>query len=185
MQSLPGKLKDVLKERELITFLRAHHTQDISHSQGTFFEHLLGTYRRLKKWGCEKSVCYAGLFHSIYGTQIFKHSTISYGERWVIKNLIGKEAERLAYLFSVSKRPPALIEAINTNKLYDTLEKQNVPVTKKELSQLIEIECANLIDQKKNIYFAHKLLEERENKNIEIGESVVCSIKSLPKIVRV
>ena len=44
-----------------------------------------------------EDVCFAGLFHSIYGTKYFRHETTS--DRNSIRKLIGERAERLAWKF--------------------------------------------------------------------------------------
>src|SRR5262245_17544247 len=69
------------------------------HSHRSFRDHLKGTHDLLESWGNPIEVCLAGLFHSIYGTVIFKNQTVEISNRSVIQNLIGEEAEELAYLF--------------------------------------------------------------------------------------
>ena len=41
---------------------------------------------KLRKWKCEEDICYAGLFHSIYGNEYFQQETES--NRDVIKDPI-------------------------------------------------------------------------------------------------
>jgi len=103
-------------------FLRAH-TKQIRHSGRDFFEHLKGTHDLLRDWGNPEYLCLAGLFHSIYGTQFFKHKTLSLEQRDALIDLIGVKAEALAYLFCTQDR----------RKFTD--------------GELLEIEAANLIEQ--------------------------------------
>ena len=58
-------------------FLTALGTDDIPHgsrvdskgeSNGSFLDHLSGCEEQLREWGCEDAVCWAGLYHSVYGT---------------------------------------------------------------------------------------------------------------------
>ena len=51
------------------------------HSGRHFLTHLEGTYRLLQSWGQPESVCYAGLFHSMYGTDGFKHNALTIDDR--------------------------------------------------------------------------------------------------------
>jgi hypothetical protein len=81
-----------------IKYLTEKKTQSISHQNKSFFDHLVGVYNLLKKVDAPSYVCYAGLFHSIYGNDIFKKQIET--DRSVIKNLIGPKAENLVYMFS-------------------------------------------------------------------------------------
>lgn len=72
-------------------------SSDIPHSNITLASHLFGTYSILKRMNAPEHVCLAGLFHSIYSTEIFKcELTI---ERETVKYYIGEMAEELVFLF--------------------------------------------------------------------------------------
>src|SRR3546814_823634 len=90
----------------LVDFL---HADKVPHQDRNLYAHLLGTYRLLREWGNPQTICLAGLFHSIYGTAHFRHATLPFSQRRVVKNLIGAEAEALAYLFCVTDRPTGLL----------------------------------------------------------------------------
>ena len=85
-----------------INFLEKIGTNDIPYSGGTLLDHLVGVSEILKEMNAPKYVQDAGLFHSIYGTAVFHHQTVS--DRQVVQDLIGEEAEHLAYLFCVLGR---------------------------------------------------------------------------------
>ena len=85
-------------------FLRSLGTEDVLHSGEGFFAHLVAVYRDLKKWGCEEPVCLSGLFHSIYGTEIFKNFSLSLDRRDEVRELIGEHAEKIAYVNCVMDR---------------------------------------------------------------------------------
>jgi|TARA_B110000285_G_C14780253_1_gene448161 hypothetical protein len=63
--------------------------------------HLVGVSVLLSERGCSDDLCKAGLFHSIYGTIIFKPKMVSLEDRDKIKDLIGVWAETLVYEFSM------------------------------------------------------------------------------------
>jgi hypothetical protein len=95
---------------------------EVSHSGRTLYEHLAGTYELLREWGNVEPVCLAGLFHSIYGTQHFKRRVWPLTDRATIQELIGPQAELMAFIFCtcdralfLGRRPRALreIEAAN------------------------------------------------------------------------
>ena len=63
-------------ESKLLDLLIDLNTDSLSHSHGTLIDHLQQTYELLKQWENPQYVCLAGLFHSIYGTQIYKKQTL-------------------------------------------------------------------------------------------------------------
>ena len=85
-----------------INFLEKIGTNEIPHGGGTLLDHLVGVSEILKEMNALEYVQDAGLFHSIYGTSIFHHQTVS--DRQVVEDLIGEKAEHLAYLFCVLGR---------------------------------------------------------------------------------
>lgn len=110
----------------------------------------------LKQWNNAESVCLAGLFHSIYGTWHFHHKTFPIEDRHIIRELIGYEAEFLAYIFCVTKRPKELLDLIGKPEIVvqDMYLDRPVKLSKSELDNLIEIEAANLLEQDGNIKWA-------------------------------
>ena len=63
--------------------------------------HLVGVSVLLSERGCSDDLCKAGLFHSIYGTTIFKPKMVSLEDRDKIRELLGAWAETLVYEFSM------------------------------------------------------------------------------------
>lgn len=53
----------------------------------------------LRSWGASEPLCNAALFHSIYGTEGFQGYKLPLSHRSEIAELIGAEAERLAWIF--------------------------------------------------------------------------------------
>ena len=76
-------------------FIREHCVSD--HSGRLLSDHLINVYRLLKEEGHSEEVCDAGLFHSIYGTEAYKQSSVE--DRNLVCTIIGNEAERLVHLF--------------------------------------------------------------------------------------
>jgi len=85
-----------------IDFLKKVGTEDIPHSGGTLFDHLIGVFNILKDMDVAQHVQDAGLYHSIYGTAVFHHQTTS--DRGVVQGIIGEDAEHLVYLFCILGR---------------------------------------------------------------------------------
>lgn len=84
-----------------INYLISKKTQNIPHNGKNFFQHLIGVYDKLRYWECDEDTCFAGLFHSIYGNEIFE--IVIEKDRNIIKNLIGNKAENLVYLFNQNR----------------------------------------------------------------------------------
>ena len=84
--------------------------------------HLVGVSVLLSERGCSDDLCKAGLFHSIYGTAIFKPKMVSLEDRDKIKDLIGVWAETLVYEFCMlPKDRRAGIYALEESPLKDDL----------------------------------------------------------------
>jgi PHD/YefM family antitoxin component YafN of YafNO toxin-antitoxin module len=156
-------------EPNLETFLTSHlRTQDIAHSGRDLYEHLAGTHDLLQAWGNARPVCVAGLFHSIYGTWHFRHQAFPIDRRAVIRDLIGAEAERLVYIFCVAERPRMFLANAHRDaiSLMDHSAKAVMAVSRAELDALLEIETANLIEQRGNI---RRVLEDLSSTRISGG----------------
>jgi hypothetical protein len=105
-----------------IDFLKSIGCHKTEHSGRTLLEHLIGTYKILDEGFAPIHVCYAGLFHSVYGTAYFKPKTISLDNRDVVKDIIGEEAENLAFMFCVIPTPRFdNIMSLTDEKLRDEL----------------------------------------------------------------
>lgn len=131
-----------------LALLREVGSDRVPHSGRTLLAHLRGTHDMLAAWGNPGPVCLAGLFHSIYGTNAFRHRSLSLDARPRLRFAIGERAERLAYLFCTVDRPRALVEALNRGVTdLRAVAGGDEPVDGSELRALVEIECANLIEQ--------------------------------------
>src|SRR5947207_13542919 len=76
----------------------------VSHSGPTLMCHLTATSKILEEWGCRSALCVAGLFHSVYGTEMFRVATQSLEDRTLLQRAISEEAETLVYLYGTISR---------------------------------------------------------------------------------
>lgn len=98
---LPGLLK-ILQQRG---------AGECWHKHGTFYEHLLHTYRILKVWGCSDVIALFGLFHSSYSNSYVNLAIFAPDvDRDVVRGLIGDEAEALVHLFCVVPRQQVIFD---------------------------------------------------------------------------
>lgn len=125
-------------------------TGRINHSGRSLFDHLMGTWALLEKRDVPEYVCLAGAFHSIYGTNIFNHQTLSVTQRSLVVEMIGEQAERLAYIFCTCDRPKTLVDAVKRGPPYqvkDYRSGETIPLSGEDMHDLLLIEVANLEEQ--------------------------------------
>ena len=84
-------------DEKKINFLNNINAKNSSHSSATLIDHLIGVHDILKDWGAPQYLQDAGLFHSVYGTTVFKHQSTN--DRDAVKELIGEQAEDLVWKF--------------------------------------------------------------------------------------
>ena len=83
--------------KQLTDFLLGLGTEDVAHTGKSYLAHNISVYRYMKDRGCSEELCRAGLFHSIYGTELFQRFSLPVERRPEVRALIGERAERLAY----------------------------------------------------------------------------------------
>ncbi len=104
----------------------------VSHTKHGYLAHAISVYTDLKKWGLGEDFARAGLFHSIYGTQIFQGFTLPVDRRDEVRQMIGDEWEQLCFLNCFMLR----------KSLYDQWsdDKQTYPITHRETGEIIELD---------------------------------------------
>lgn len=146
-----------------IAFLERHGAGDTAHSDADLLAHLEGVHDLLRSWGARDALCDAGLFHSVYGTDIFPTGTVPHEERPAVRELIGEEAETIAYLFGTLTRaglfdaafdgPPFLLEARSG---------ATVGVTEAQYADLAAVTVANWLEQRPRFPEEKRLSRARE-----------------------
>jgi len=89
---------------ELFAKLHELGAGEFEHLNGSLETHLRGTEALLRSWGASESLCAAGLYHAVYGTDGYNPALASLAGRDRIAELIGREAEELAYLYGACNR---------------------------------------------------------------------------------
>lgn len=124
----------------------------IGHSNRGFMEHLFGTYDILRSWGEDIDLCYAGLCHSLYETESFKHESLRGKiQREQLADVIGSKAEFLVYLFC------------NMPNRWKNLSENTFQFPPDIHLNLLKLELANFIEQ----------MDELENYTEERKKSVI------------
>ena len=132
-------------------YLLAQGAGTSAHSGRTLWAHLAGVHRILHIGKFSEYVCTAGLFHSVYGTQVFKKITVEKSRRAEVQQLIGEKAESLVIAFCELPRPKLFETTLQqgTVPLPDWLTQLNTTYEKPQfLADLLALECANLAEQR-------------------------------------
>ena len=124
--------------------------KSLPHSGRTLQDHLEGTAKILKHWICSKEIIDVGLYHSVYGTSVYKN--IATTDRTEVISLIGEYAESLVYTFC------------NTPSI------RIVNFIHNRSKELILVECANLMEQKSRNFHILELAVDHVPKYI--GEDI-------------
>lgn len=135
--------------KKFTNFLLGLGTNDVAHTGKGFLAHLIGVYKDLESWGCERDVCRAGLFHSIYGTERFQKFCLPIERRAEVRELIGERAERLAYLNCAMDRAPFDAGAVNGNSTHyrDRLTGEEQELSQQDYDDLCTIHVCDWLEQ--------------------------------------
>lgn len=122
----------------------------LPHGNGSLLSHLCGTARILAAEQASTDIVGAGLFHSIYSTEFYPHSALSSKRRPEVAAAIGERAENLVHKFCTIQRKELWknrhsAEA-NEVDCIDLLG-QHVAIPLRVFRDLLQIECANIIEQ--------------------------------------
>jgi len=164
-------------EERYRAFLMEHlRVQDVRHTGRSFFAHLKGTHDLLRDWGNPEPICVAGLFHSIYGTRHFRHKAFPIENRDALADLIGNEAEFLAYVFCVAERPKVFLANADRSQIsiHDHYTNDLIHLSRSDLNNLLEIEAANLMEQGGNV---SKSLQQLQKTGISAAAKACISIR--------
>lgn len=132
-----------------VKFLYAKRFDLIPHSESSFLNHLLETHSILKKWQQPQYVCLAGLFHSIYGTDIYRGTCLDWSQREIVMGLIGPRAEGLSFLFCRMDRKSLYAPQPVGEKftLIDRFKHSAILISKNQRRDLLIVAAANLLEQ--------------------------------------
>ena len=126
---------------------------DLSHSNRSFIEHLIGTWWILNKWKMPPWICRAGLLHSCYSTVFYPHALFDICERAVVRSIIGRQAEALAYRFCIIDRAQlwslvAPISSLKGGLLVRRIDNSHrIFLSEATIRNLLLVESANLAEQ--------------------------------------
>lgn len=136
--------------KQMTDFLLGLGTKDVEHSGKGFLAHLIGVYKDLERWGCEVDVCRAGMFHSIYGTELFQNFCLPLERRQEVQDLIGERAEWLSFLNSVMDRPKwdrIFLEHTGERALVNRLTGKKYLLNQRDFDDLTMVHVCDWLEQ--------------------------------------
>ncbi len=136
--------------KQMTDFFHKVGAVDIEHSEKSYMAHGIGVYNDLKAWGCDEGICDAGLFHSIYGTELFQKFVFPLDRRDEVQALIGERSERLAYLNCVMDRTvfdSTVANADGPNHFRDRCTEEESELPDDEFHDLCTIHVCDWLEQ--------------------------------------
>ncbi|HLY47620.1 MAG TPA: aspartyl/asparaginyl beta-hydroxylase domain-containing protein [Solirubrobacteraceae bacterium] len=93
------------KADAVVAFLRQEGAASHRHlGTATLLDHLIETYRILRRWDQPEPLALAGLLHSVYGTDAHRDQLLAVSRRDDVAAIAGERAEQLAYAFASTPR---------------------------------------------------------------------------------
>ena len=136
--------------KQLTQFFIDVGADQVSHTNKTYLAHAIGVYRDLKAWGCSEELARVGLFHSIYGTEIFQGFTLPVERRDEIRALIGVRAEFLAYVNCAMHRASFDAQVLERQAPYgigDRLTGDTIELNREDFDDLVRIHLCDWLEQ--------------------------------------
>ena len=136
--------------KQLTEFLRELGTEKVSHTEKNYLAHVIGVYNDMVAAGCTEEVCRAGMFHSIYGTELFQRFSLPLTRRSEVRALIGERAERLAYLNCAMDRSSfdqVLLRHEGPYRIEDRISGEQVEVSEEDFTDLCRIHLYDWLEQ--------------------------------------
>ena len=136
--------------RSMTDFLVSLGTDSVPHTgEKGFLAHLIGVHRDLESWGCERDVCRAGMFHSIYGTELFQKFSLPLDRRDEVRQLIGERAERLAFVNCVMDRASfdRLILSCGPYRIADRVSGNIIELGEQDFQDLCVVHLCDWLEQ--------------------------------------
>ncbi len=143
-----------LNVADILLDLRRRGANLVSHGLKSLEQHLCGTRDVLTAWHQPLRVCLAGFLHSGYSTDSFEHPLFDIGNRSQMRELIGKEAEKIVYVFCSIQRQD-LFDALRQRggEISEHLMLANrrggpaLTLTRRDVGDLLVLYMANTAEQ--------------------------------------
>jgi hypothetical protein len=136
--------------KELTDFFQRVGATEVSHTTKSYLAHAIGVYNDLKEWGCSEELARVGLFHSIYGTELFQGFVLPLERRPEVRDLIGDRAEWIAWLnCAIDRRhfDREILKSAGPYELLDRFSDELVPVSDDDFHDLCVVHLCDWLEQ--------------------------------------
>ncbi len=136
--------------KQLTDYIISLGAADVAHTEKSYLAHAIGVYNDMKAWGGSDDLCYAALFHSIYGTQQFQGFTLSLDKRPELQALIGDYAEKIAFVNCFMDRATLDAQTAEEKAIYPIRNRatgETMELTKTEYDDLVCLHLCDLLEQ--------------------------------------
>jgi hypothetical protein len=136
--------------KPLTDFLVDLNIAKVAHTESTYLAHLINVYHLMQRCGCTEEVCRAGLFHSIYGTELFQGFKLALERRVEVRGLIGERAEKLAYINCAMDRASfdrLLTQANGPYRFVDRITGQPIKLDRDDYDDLCRVHLYDFLEQ--------------------------------------
>jgi hypothetical protein len=109
-------------------------------------------------------VALAGLFHSVYGTEMLSMRTLNLSRRDEVAALIGEPAETLVYLFCAGRRLSIYANVYHDEPYWIEFVESGdeTSISSAQLADLLLLDVANTVEQVLRVGPGHGLRDTRE-----------------------
>lgn len=121
---------------------------EFPHVAGSLAPHLLRTASLLQRWGGRPALCLGGLYHAVYGTDGIRGSLVAPDRRRAIADVIGRDAECIAYRYGACDRD-AFHPRIGTDaslQFVDRFTRSEYAIGESALRDFCELTLANELE---------------------------------------
>lgn len=135
--------------KQLTGFFQEIGATEVEHTDKTYLAHAISVYNDLKKWGADEELARVGIFHSIYGTEIFQGFTLPLDRRDEVRELAGERVEYLSYLNCAMTRAPfdAQVGQPGPHTILDRFTGEEVSVSKEDWNDLCTMHLCDWLEQ--------------------------------------
>jgi len=145
------------KYREMVQFLTDLGTESIGHSgDKKYLAHLVSVFNDVRSWGGSQYLARSGMFHSIYGTQLFQGFTLPVERRDELKALIGEDAEWIAFLNCFVHREPfdqAILDGSTDYVVHNRETGESYQLTEQNWRDLIFLHLCDWLEQIERLHW--------------------------------
>jgi hypothetical protein len=136
--------------KELTAYFTKVGADQVSHTEKSYVAHAIGVYTDLKEWGFDEDFARIGLFHSIYGTQLFQGFTLPLEKRGEIRDMIGEYPEHLVYVNCAMDRDSFDAQVPRREAPYAILDRftsEHIEQDEKTFDDLVSVHLCDWLEQ--------------------------------------